>query len=587
MTTKPKARRFRIRRVGGGDDGAQGTSPEAQASARDKLKAALDKQTGDDDKQPLAKRDDGFGKEAFPTARRGKPKGAAAPDPTPTPVSVKAGQTKPEQTATEVIEAEIGAIRKEGLTARQLRMARRLAHKHELKPKSDFDAVRLLRKAGIDPFQRANMLELVVAEPDKGDGSAQAKPTGTAIMDPAMAGAAGTGTAVSTEVMDAASRRSREIHDIQRDIARRRRMRIMALFMRLAIFVLLPTIVAGWYFYMVATPMYATKSEFVIQQADGQAASGLGGLFSGTGLATSQDSITVQSYLGSREAMLRLTEDLGFKEHFSDPSIDALQRLDSDATNEAAYRLFKKHVKIGYDPTEGIIRMEVSAASPESSAEFSRALIGYAEEQVDQLTRRLREDQMRGANAVFADAEENMATAQQTVLELQERLGVLDPASETSSVMSQISTFETQLAEKRLQLQQLLDNAAPNRARVSGTEGDISRLETLIASLRSQLTESSSGEGSLAQVTGRLRMAEVDLETRTLMMQEALQSRETARTEADRQVRYLSLGVNPVPPDEPTYPRAFENTLLALLIFAGIYLMISLTASILREQVSG
>ena len=38
--------------------------------------------------------------------------------------------------------------------------------------------------------------------------------------------------------------------------------------------------------------------------------------------------------------------------------------------------------------------------------------------------------------------------------------------------------------------------------------------------------------------------------------------------------------------DEAAYPRAFENTLLAFLIFGGIYLMFSLTASILREQVS-
>ncbi|NHX27556.1 capsule biosynthesis protein, partial [Escherichia coli] len=52
------------------------------------------------------------------------------------------------------------------------------------------------------------------------------------------------------------------------------------------------------------------------------------------------------------------------------------------------------------------------------------------------------------------------------------------------------------------------------------------------------------------------------------------------------QVRYLARGVSPGAPDEPTYPRAFENTVLAFLIFGGIYLMVSMTASILREQVS-
>jgi capsular polysaccharide transport system permease protein len=56
--------------------------------------------------------------------------------------------------------------------------------------------------------------------------------------------------------------------------------------------------------------------------------------------------------------------------------------------------------------------------------------------------------------------------------------------------------------------------------------------------------------------------------------------------EANRQVRYLTTSVKPVPPQEAAYPRAFENTILAFLIFSGIYLMISITASILREQVT-
>ena len=82
-------------------------------------------------------------------------------------------------------------------------------------------------------------------------------------------------------------------------------------------------------------------------------------------------------------------------------------------------------------------------------------------------------------------------------------------------------------------------------------------------------------------------VAQQDLQTRTLMLQQSLQQLETARIEANRQVRYLSMGVAPIAPDEATYPRSLENTILAFMIFGGIYLMMSLTASILREQVSG
>ena len=243
-------------------------------------------------------------------------------------------------------------------------------------------------------------------------------------------------------------------------------------------------------------------------------------------------------------------------------------------------------MKIGYDPTEGIIKMEVIAPDPASSQSISEALIRYAEERVDHLTQRVREDQMKGARDSFADAETKVASAQARVLTLQQQLGVLDPLSESNVVMSQVSTFEIELQKKRLELQQLLDNAQPNKARVEGAKGDIARLEALIAQLRTKLTENTAGSESLAEITGQLRIAEADLETRQLMLGQAMQQLETARIEADRQTRYLSVSVRPIAPDVPTYPRAFENTVLAFLIFAGIYLMISLTASILREQVA-
>jgi capsular polysaccharide transport system permease protein len=465
------------------------------------------------------------------------------------------------------------------MTGRQLRIARRLAHRYGLSPSSDAEAVRMLRARGIDPLERKNLLALVAPE------QVEAREPGLpqTVPDPRSR----VPGAPLPRAKEARTDPILEVAEIQRDIVRRRRRRLWMLLLRLAAFVLLPTALAGWYFFSIATPMYSTKSEFVIQQADGAPSGGLGGMLGGAGLGGNQDSITVQSYLQSRESMIRLEEDIGFREHFSQPWIDPLQRLDPDATMEESYRHYVRHVKIGFDPTEGIVKMEVIAADPDVSAAFSRALIAYAEEQVDNLSLRLREDQMQGSMDSFREAEQKMEAAQERVLVLQEQLGILDPQSETASVMGQISAFETQLAEKRLQLQQLLDNPVPNAARVAGAQGDIARLEELIGTLRAPLTVASGAGASLARVTAELRMAEVDLETRTLMMQESLTQLEAARIEANRQVRYLSTGVNPIPPDEPTYPRAFENTVLAFLVFSGIYLMMSLTASILREQVSG
>ncbi|MDB2466024.1 hypothetical protein N9X08_05140 [Planktomarina temperata] len=53
------------------------------------------------------------------------------------------------------------------------------------------------------------------------------------------------------------------------------------------------------------------------------------------------DGSSVQSYLTSIEAMIRLDEDHDFIAHFNDPAIDPLARLKADAFNEEAFKVFK------------------------------------------------------------------------------------------------------------------------------------------------------------------------------------------------------------------------------------------------------
>ncbi|WP_373354634.1 capsule biosynthesis protein [Pseudoroseicyclus sp. CXY001] len=503
----------------------------------------------------------------------------------------------------------IDEIRAEGLTGRQLRMARRVAQKHGLAVTSDFDAVRQLRDQGIDPFQRSNVLELIVPEES---GAATAAPghdfaeglpsRRRAAGPPATAEAAvqlpqtvpSKKTLPSTETVEPAPEPKKkpasgfaEVQKIQRDMAKRRRRRMALLIVRLAVLVGLPTLIAGIYFTSIATPMYATHSEFVIQQAEpASAGAGLGGLLQGTSMATQQDSITVQSYLTSRAALRRLDEDHAFREVFSDPAIDPIQRLPEDASNEQLYSVYQDHVKISYDPTEGIVKMEVVAPDPDTSQAFSEALIAYAEDQVDQLTSRLRDDSMSGARAAYEQAEERRSEALEDWLAIQAEVQQIDPVGETAARTQQISTLETQRQQLQLELQTRLSVARPNQAQVEAVRSQIAGIEDLIAGLREEMTDATIAGGSLAAKNTELRTAEENYTFQTLMVQQALQAMEIARQEANRQVRYLSLGVEPVAPDEPSYPRAFENTLLAFLLFAGIYLMVSLTASILREQIT-
>lgn len=566
MTTTPKVPRYNTRPV---DRSALGSA-------------------SDDGGQLFDTHDDGFGNMDF---RRPEDRTAPAGDtPAPAPDAAAAAPV-PRATTPEEIAAANAAILAEGLTERQLRRALLIAQRSHLDPKSEADAVRLLRESGVDPFSRASILRMVTpssraAAPEAappGSGREIARLPGDVVQLPKKAKPiALPSTEQRAEVNQAA-----EILRMQQDIARRRRRRLALLGARLFAFVMLPTLLAGWYFYMMATPMYSVRSEFVIQQAGPSGGGGsMGGLFSGTAFATSQDSIAVQGYLQSREAMARLDEDLGFRSHFQSEEIDQLQRLKPDAGLEAAYKVYKKFLKISFDTTEGVIRMDVIAADPQVAADWSRQLITYAEEQVDHLTQRLRGDQMRDAQAGYDAAQTALTTSQKKLIELQEKFKILSSETEVGLIVGQISGLENQLTQERLALAQMESNAEPNQARMDPIKRRIDTLESQIAVLRARMTETTAGETSLAEIQGQLLVAQADLQTRQMLLAQALQSMETARVEANRQVRYLSLSVSPIPPDEPAFPRAFESTLVTMLIMLGIYLMVSMTAAILREQVS-
>ena len=570
MTTKPKAKKFRIRRTGAptGTEGTASVSPRPQPVTN---------------VSPLR-----------PQAATARPEAAPQPGNTPArpqrpapemaPAAAAAMEGQVSSAAETGAEAEIDAIKREGLTGRQLRMARRLAQKHNLPVTSDYDAVRQLRARGIDPLERGNMLDLVV---QRGGGSAEAANAEDADAQPKvqLPQTVQPRQMLPSTELSPTQRREMEIGRIQQDIMRRRRRKMMQLLTRLAFFVFLPTLIAGYYFYVVATPMYASKSEFVILQADGSLG-GVGGFFAGTQFATSQDSISVQSFLESKEAMLLLDRDQSFKAHFQREEIDPIQRLSPDATNEEAYKVYSRIVTIGYDPTEGVIRMEVAAPDPQVATDFSNSLLSYAESRVNNLSGQKREDQMREARKSFEDAQKERRKAQEALVELQQQGALLDPESVITSLRGRIDNVEVQLQEKELQLAALLDNPRPSKAKVDGARADIARLNDVLDDLNARMLDTSSGENSLARLSVRIQMAQADLASRDMMLQGALQQMETTRMEANRQVRYLTVSVNPVPSEEPSYPRSFENTILAFLLFAGIYLMISLTASILREQVS-
>lgn len=491
--------------------------------------------------------------------------GNASPDDNP----AKPQSTSPRE--------EIASIKQENLTGRQLRIARRVAQRNGLQPTSDLDAVRQLRNRGIDPFNRGDIANPAAPQAD------QPVSLPATTRSPKGQLAQAKQPKPQPQIIDDDTR-EREVRKIQQGMIARRRKRLAVLMIKLAVYVMLPGLLSGYYYYRVATPMYATFSEFVIQQAEAPGASG--GFFSGSPFATATDSITVQGYLTSRDAMLRLDEDPGFRALFQDESIDPLQRLDKNATNEEAYTVYKEKVVIGFDPTEGVVKMEVISPSADSSLEISRTLIAYAEERVDQQTKRLREDTMKGAQTAYDEAERKLTAAQDEVADLQRKMNTFDPTATFSLLQSQIGELEAMVLEKELERAELTANTRPNPTKLRILDQKLDVLNNKLDEKQARVIQGTEGQTSIVEINAALTRAQTNLILRQELLTTNVLSLEAARVEAGRQTRYLSMGVEPVQSDQAAYPRAFENTILAILVFAGLYLLMSLTISILREQVT-
>lgn len=501
-----------------------------------------------------------------------------APEPAPkepTPETSPASEDKTSQEPSLSPREEIAKIKQENLTGRQLRIARRLAQKHGIQATSDLDAVRLLRKQGVDPFNRGEIMELRNKNAKK-NASLPATRRNSEV---------GKAQQPPPPVIDDDTR-EREIKKIQRELVARRRRRLAVMMLKLACYVALPSMLAGYYFYRVATPMYATFTEFVIQQADAPSAMPSKSILAASPFAMVTDSIVVQGYLTSRDAMKRLDHDLGFRKLYQGDKIDVLQRLADDATDEEAYKVYQKKVVIGYDPTEGVIKMEVISPSPKTSLDISRALVTFAEERVDKQTKRMREDTMRGAQQGYKEAEEKLATAQQEVADLQRKLETFDTAATFSMIQGQIGELESMILEKELERAELTANSRPNPVKVRVLDQKIKVLERKLKEKQELITRGGDGKTSIVDTNSELTRAQANLELRHELLANALAALENARVDANRQTRFLSMGVSPVQSDQAAYPRAFENTLLSIIVFAGLYLMLSLTVSILREQVT-
>ena len=316
-----------------------------------------------------------------------------------------------------------------------------------------------------------------------------------------------------------------------------------------------PTLIAGVYYFVIASDLYLSEAKFIVRTPKQVQASGIGALIQSTGLARAEDDTgAVQDFVMSRDAVRKLEQKNDLRTMFSRPEGDIVTRFPGvlfwRKDFEALYSRYEHFVSVEIDPN-GVTALRVKAYRPEDAQTLAGALLSYSEQLINDLNDRARRDALDTARREIDRAEQRIAQIQTELTAYRVKQKMLDPKSASSGVLELIGQMNAAQTNARAQLGELLNNS-PNSPQIPLVKTRIASLDKLIAEERAKLSGETDSVVSALTEYERLSMQR---ELAEKALASAFTSLEAARIEAQRQQLYLETVAQPNLADYPLYPK--------------------------------
>jgi capsular polysaccharide transport system permease protein len=343
----------------------------------------------------------------------------------------------------------------------------------------------------------------------------------------------------------------------------------------------LPTLVAGVYYFAIASDLYLSEAKFIVRSPKQVQTSTLGALLQTTGLGrAADDTAAVQDFIMSRDAVRKLEQQDDLRAILGRPEGDLVARFPGILRRmdfEALFRRYEYFVSVETDTSTGVTSLRVKAFRPEDAQKIASALLTYSEQLVNELNDRSRRDAIETAQREVDRTQEQIAHIQSELTTYRVQQKMLDPKTTSAGVLELIGQMNTTLATARTQLAELLKDS-PNSPQIPLVRTRIASLENLIAEERAKL----SGENnSVVTALTEYERLTLERELAEKALASAFTSLEAARLEAQRQQLYLEPIAQPNLPDYPLYPKriaSFGMVLVSCLVVYGIVWLLVVSA---------
>jgi capsular polysaccharide transport system permease protein len=347
------------------------------------------------------------------------------------------------------------------------------------------------------------------------------------------------------------------------------------------LFVMLPTLLAGIYFYAFAAGQYVSEARFVVRGR--QESRGGSALSEALGAATGfkqmpEEAVTVRDYLQSHDAVEALKRRIGLIDIYRRPEADRVARLwDPDLPAEFLQLYYNHMNTIRVDTTAGITTIQARAFRPEDAQQVAEAQLAISEEFINQLSSRARTASVENAQAELDRAEQRVVGAQLALTEWRQREQAVDPAGIAQISQQGFAALETALNASRTELQEKSNYMRGDNPQIANLRNRIAALEARIQTERSRL---STGTQALPERLAVFERLSLEREFATKQLASAAASLEAARMDAQRQQLFLSRVVQPNLAEYPLYPKS------ALTLFS-IFAVLSMTYGVAWLLIQG
>jgi capsular polysaccharide transport system permease protein len=336
----------------------------------------------------------------------------------------------------------------------------------------------------------------------------------------------------------------------------------------------LPTLIAGVYFFAIASDLYLSEVKFVVRSPSKGPSSAIAAMLGSAGASgASEDTFAVHEYLMSRDAVRRLEQEDNLRTLLSRPEGDFLTRFPGiwfwRNDFEALYRSYGHFVAVEIDGSSGVSTLQVKAYRPEDAQLIAAALLKFSEQLINALNERARQDSLSAFQREVETTERKIANVQSELTTYRIKQKMLDPKTAATAPLELLAQMQGQEANAKAQLAEVLKNS-PNSPQIPLIRTRLASLEKLIADERAKITGDSNSVATTVADYERLDLQKL-LGEKTLAS--AFTSLEAARLEAQRQQLFLEAITQPNLADYPLYPKrlaSFATIVASCLLAYGI-----------------